>query len=55
VGNVITTGHHTKAVSPIYSLEIKRNKIKIKKALNGLGNNCIDDKVKITLFRGTHM
>jgi hypothetical protein len=54
VGNVVTTGHHARAVSPSYSLERKSNKIKGKKALNWLGNNCILDKVQLTLFRGTH-
>jgi hypothetical protein len=54
VGNAVTTGHHTRAVSPNYSLERKSNKIKGKKALNGLGNNCIPDKVQLTLFIGTH-
>jgi hypothetical protein len=54
VGNVVTTGHHARAVSPNYSLERKSNKIKSQKALNGLGNNCIHDKVQLTLFRGTH-
>jgi hypothetical protein len=55
VGNAVTTGHHARAMSPNYSLERKRNKIKSKKTLNGLGNNCIHDKVQLTLFRGTHM
>jgi hypothetical protein len=55
VGNVVTTGHHARAVSHNYSLERKNNKIKSKKELNGIWNNCIHDKVQLTLFRGTHM
>jgi hypothetical protein len=54
VGNVVTTGHHARAVSSIYSLERKRNKTKSKKELNGLGNNCIHDKMQLNLYRGTH-
>jgi hypothetical protein len=54
VGNAITTGHHARAMSSSYSLERKINKTKSKKALNGLGNNCIHDKVQLTLYRGTH-
>jgi hypothetical protein len=46
VGNSITTGHHDRVVSSIYSLERKSNKTKRKKALNGLRNNCIHDKVQ---------
>jgi hypothetical protein len=45
VGNVVTTGHHARAFFTNYSLERKINKIKSKKALNGLGKNCIHDKV----------
>jgi hypothetical protein len=52
VGNVVTTCHHTKAVSSNYSLERKINKTKIKKALNGIVNNFIHDKVQLTLYRG---
>jgi hypothetical protein len=51
VGNVVTTGHHARAVFPNYSLKRKINKINIKNELNGLGNNCIHDKVQLTLFR----
>jgi hypothetical protein len=54
VGNAVTTSHHARAVSPNYSLERKNNKIKSKNALNGLGNNCIHDKLQLALFRGTH-
>jgi hypothetical protein len=54
VGNVVTIGHHARVVSSNYSLEIKRNKTKSKKELNGLGNNRIHDKVHLTLYRGTH-
>jgi hypothetical protein len=54
VGNAITTGHHNRAVSSNYSLERKNNKTKSKKALNGLGNNFIHEKVQLTLYRGTH-
>jgi hypothetical protein len=39
VSNVVSTGHHARAVSPSYSLERKINKIKSKNELNGLGNN----------------
>jgi hypothetical protein len=39
VGNIVTTGHHARVVSPNYSPERKINKIKrCKKALNVLGN-----------------
>jgi hypothetical protein len=54
VGNIVTTGHHVRVVSPSYSLERKSNKIKGKKALNELGNIRIHDKVQLTLFKGTH-
>jgi hypothetical protein len=56
VGNIVTIGHHARAVSPSYSLERKSNKIKkqSKNALNGMGNNCIHDKVQLTLYKGTH-
>jgi hypothetical protein len=54
VGNAVTTGHHTRVVSSNYSLERKRNKTKSKKALNGLGNTFIHDKVQLALYRGTH-
>ena len=49
VGKVVTTSHHAREVSSNYSLEIKRNKTKSKKALNGLGKNGIHDKVELTL------
>jgi hypothetical protein len=54
VGNIVTTGHHARAVSSSYSLERKINKKKSKKELNGLGNTCIHEKVHLTLYRGTH-
>jgi hypothetical protein len=43
VGNIATTGHHARAVSPDQLLEEKSNKEKIK-GLNGLGNICIQDR-----------
>jgi hypothetical protein len=54
VGNIVTIGHHARAVFSIYSLERKINNTKSKKELNGLGNNFIHDKVHLTLYRGTH-
>jgi hypothetical protein len=55
VGNIVTTGHHAREVSSNYSLERENNKTKSKKELNGIGNNCIHDKVQLTLYRGTNM
>jgi hypothetical protein len=55
VGNAVTTGHHARAVSSNYSLERKINKKKTTKALNGIGNTFIHDKVQLTLYRVTHM
>jgi hypothetical protein len=54
VGNVVTTSHNARAMSSHYSLERKSNKTKSKKEFNGIGNNCIHDKVQLTLYRGTH-
>jgi hypothetical protein len=54
VGNTVTTGHHARAVPSSYSLERKSNKTKRKKALNGLGNNYIHDKVQLALYKGIH-
>jgi hypothetical protein len=50
VDNTVTSGHQARTVALNYSPEaqkkkIKRNKAKNKKAMNGLGNNCIYDKV----------
>jgi hypothetical protein len=53
VGNAVTIGHHARTVSSNCSLEIKSNKTKSKKTLNGLGNNDIHDKVQLALYRGT--
>jgi hypothetical protein len=51
VGNIVTTGHHAKAVSPDYLLNKKKKKKTIKdkknknnKGMNGLGKNCIHDR-----------
>jgi hypothetical protein len=43
VGNISTTGHHAKEVSPDYILEEKETRIKIK-GMDGLGNICIHDR-----------
>jgi hypothetical protein len=44
VGNIATTGHHARAMSPDYLLERKINKEIIIKGMNGLGNIFIQDR-----------
>jgi hypothetical protein len=57
--NAVNSGHQSRTVALNYSHEaqkqkIKRNKAKNKKAMNGLGNKCIYDKVQLALYKGTH-
>jgi hypothetical protein len=44
VGNIATTGHHAREVSPNWLLERKSNKEIRIKGMNGLGNICIQDR-----------
>jgi hypothetical protein len=58
VDNDVTSSHQARTVALNYSLEAqeqktKRNKAKSKKTMNGLGNNCIYDKVQLALYKGT--
>jgi hypothetical protein len=44
VGNIVTTGHHARAVFPDQLLERKKTIRKKTKGMNGLGNICIHDR-----------